>query len=323
MSQATLESTTAEFCRLYQQARRTRQGSVNALRLHAATLEKFFHSVQDEAQRAGNSAARLAFEKLDALLAVDDAVELSQFFLNVSHSLVEAQDELNRLSSQYSSAQSPVFPPAQFAIPSVHAEMKVGIRDLSERGVNLVLFKDKTESENYAESTISFDLVATPPLPGAKPVFPPALTGDAKAALLGNLRQLAAASSLGELGAELGKKIYANTQPDAAVLRYPPQGASERFLVLWPGRNENETDSPDGWRTLLLFAVEVTASGQASPIADIFEGPQPPPFLLLTSLAELSQKTPADLAALAIRLGDALVNAASIVRQWLEPPQRP
>ena len=318
-----LQTTVAEFCRLYQRARAERNGSINALRLHATTLENFFRAVQDEAQRSKNAAGAFAFDKLEATLKVDDAIELRQFFLNVSNSLMEAQDELNRLSGSYSATPASGAAPARFAIPNARAEMKVGFRELSSRGVNLLLFRNQEESQTYGESTISFDLVATPPLADAKPSFPPALTGAAKLALLGRLRELAGARGLGELGGELGKKIYANTQEQAAVLRYPIEGCGEpRFLVLWPGRNENELDSPQSWRTLLLFAVEVTAGGDVALIPEIFDGSQPPTFLLLTSLTELSGRPAADLAMLAIRLGDVMVNAAEIVRRWIEPSQQ-
>jgi hypothetical protein len=113
-------------------------------------------------------------KKLEEKISLEDTVELSEFLGNVSSAVVTAQKNLNNTSTQYVSeleqSRSRI-PPTYFAIPSIKAEMKLGFTELTTRGVNIILFKNETQKKEYVESTVTFELVAAPPLPAS--VSPP------------------------------------------------------------------------------------------------------------------------------------------------------
>lgn len=95
-----------------------------------------------------------------------DTFDLAEFFRNVSRSVIDAQKELDRYSLQYARQQSnSAIPPALYSIPSVHAEIKAGLSKKDGSGILVQLLTDKSESD-FTESTISFDVVASPPAPG-------------------------------------------------------------------------------------------------------------------------------------------------------------
>jgi hypothetical protein len=93
--------------------------------------------------------------------------DLGDFFSNVSRSVVDAQRELDIESMKYSREQvnSPV-PPALYSIPTVHAEIKASLSSTDGAGILVKLIDDQSQS-SYTESTISFDIVSSPPPPGA------------------------------------------------------------------------------------------------------------------------------------------------------------
>ncbi|MEO8371375.1 MAG: hypothetical protein ABI806_19470 [Candidatus Solibacter sp.] len=122
--------------------------------------------------------------------------DLADFFRNVSRSVIDAQRELDRYSLQYArqQSQSPI-PPALYSIPTVHAEVKAGLSKQDGSGILIRLFKDDSES-NFTESTISFDIVASPPAPGGLKGFtapvPPflAVEGDDRTRIMAALDAL-------------------------------------------------------------------------------------------------------------------------------------
>jgi hypothetical protein len=288
----------------------------------------------------------------------DKNIDLGEFFRNVSSSLIEAQAALNKSSLQYVSTLDPRFPPAYYGIPSVKAEMRVGFQDIKDKGINLILIKDTTTKNQYAESTVSFEVVGTPPPPG------PATYGDyvvpvprflvvepQRSELLDRLKS--------ETGAKLPDK-YTTTQPYAMVLRYessqdiPGAGLTandsiKRYLVLWPGLlKKNENPMPHaGWIEFSVMYVEEDETGKLSlpaptnPDPNKLKVPPDPGFSIfefiprkqagavipyadgvftipLSTKETLATKTKDELAMMIVNLGDTLLNVIVVFYQWLE-----
>jgi hypothetical protein len=118
-------------------------------------------------------------KKFEEQITLEDAIELSEFLGNISSAVVTAQKSLNDSSTRYVSeleeSRSRI-PPTYFAIPSIKAEMKLGFSELTTRGVNIILFKNETQKKEYVESTVTFELVAAPPLPAPLTPSPGGLT---------------------------------------------------------------------------------------------------------------------------------------------------
>jgi hypothetical protein len=119
---------------------------------------------------------------------IEDAItiavgaDLAKFFSNVSQAVVEAQQELNRQSLAYIKQLptlkdgQPFIPPSYFAIPSVKAEIKVGVSQVKSKGINIIIFHNEDQKQNFSESTISFEVVSAPPPPSAASVSPQDIT---------------------------------------------------------------------------------------------------------------------------------------------------
>ncbi len=111
-------------------------------------------------------------KKLEQKVILEDSVELSEFFANISTAVIDAQKNLNAFSGAYVSElekNNSRIPPTYFAIPNIKAEMKLGFSDMTSKGVNVILFKNEQQKKQYVESTVTFELVAAPPLPGRPP----------------------------------------------------------------------------------------------------------------------------------------------------------
>lgn len=198
-------------------------------------------------------------------LAEAEPVRLSEFFRNVSTSVIEAQTQLNRDSEEYARqlrlSQSNI-PPSYYAIPSIKAEMKVAFRDMSRQGVNVIFFTRKEQKEQYLESTVTFELVSVPaPLnpPGSSPpVGPlsramPPLAGDAPPAVaplltapreihLADAREMDFAAPR-EMAADVPRAMdFAEARTESFVLATP-----EREGVLdWLSREFERMEQPLG-----------------------------------------------------------------------------
>lgn len=111
-------------------------------------------------------------KKVDEKVVIEESTELKTFFRNVSNSVIEAQKQLNELSRTYiddlEKEKSPV-PPTFFAIPSLKAEMKLGVSEVTSEGINVILFKSEQQKERFFESAVTFELVSTPPAPATRP----------------------------------------------------------------------------------------------------------------------------------------------------------
>lgn len=153
------------------------------LRDTAGQLVTAFQTLQNQAQnlRADGAQHDAAVALIDSVVTVDDSVELKTFFEQVGSAIVDAQRTLDAGSLAYNQEldkASSIVPRALFAIPSVKAEMKLGFSQISTRGVNVVVFQNSEQKQKYGESTITFEIAASPLPPNSAtlpaPAAPPA-----------------------------------------------------------------------------------------------------------------------------------------------------
>jgi hypothetical protein len=120
----------------------------------------------------GSDAKLERLKKVGEKIVIEESTELSKFFGNVSNAVIEAQKDLNERSKKYieqlEKDKSPV-PPTYFAIPSLRAEMKLGVSEITSQGVNVILFKSEQQQQRFFESSVTFELVSTPPAPATRP----------------------------------------------------------------------------------------------------------------------------------------------------------
>ncbi|HSE15962.1 MAG TPA: hypothetical protein VLB46_02855 [Pyrinomonadaceae bacterium] len=123
-------------------------------------------------EQLGSDAKLERLKKVGEKITIEESTELSTFFTNVSNAVIDAQKNLNTLSQAYISQlereKSPV-PPTFFAIPSLRAEMKLGVSEITSKGVNVILFKNEQQQQRFFESAVTFELVSTPPAPATRP----------------------------------------------------------------------------------------------------------------------------------------------------------
>ncbi|MFL6207689.1 MAG: hypothetical protein ACJ74W_02500 [Pyrinomonadaceae bacterium] len=265
-----------------------------------------------------------------------DGVELKHFIADISTSLIGAQTALNQASLDYVSALDARIPPAYYGIPTVRAEMKIGIEQVKEKRVNLILLNNSAKRREYAESIVSFEIVGAPPPPGPT-VFGHYVVPLPRFLVTGDKRQ----RLLQEIGKLLDGTQFGNGQASAIVLRYE-LGAAEtlRYLVLWPGFNINEV-LPQ-WRALAMIYVledrngaltlpgtqkdsifevpaangifqinKSTPESLAKPIMDLL------PASIPQSTKDKIQAATVDLANKVVNFGDVVANTLTIVDIWL------
>ena len=279
----------------------------------------------------------------------EEQTQMQQFFADIANSLIDAQQQLNLRSIEYLKQLALLevnIPPAYFAIPNVKADLKVGFSQSKTKGVNLILFSNKSQREDYGESTLSFELVAAPPPPGSLPAggflvpIPGFLAlGEKKRQVLQAIRKEVAAlkkakpndPAVEAIGKVIDNKIYANTESLAVVLRHqaapdkedddadanPAGKPLERYLVLWPARRDSAKF--DSWDEMMLFDLSEQPEGGLKLDDAIFEPKAPPPHkvLRLGSNAELAQMNTTALQATVLNLGDTLMCVVLAVAEWL------
>ena len=93
-------------------------------------------------------------------------LDLDGFFQSVAKAVIDAQQTLDSMSLNYAlQQQNAQLPGALYSIPNVKAEIKAGLSTEGGSGLIVSLFKDD-KSTSFSDSTISFDVVASPPPPG-------------------------------------------------------------------------------------------------------------------------------------------------------------
>jgi hypothetical protein len=50
--------------------------------------------------------------------------------------------------------------------------MKLGVSEMTSKGVNVILFKSEQQQQRFFESAVTFELVSTPPAPATRPKEP-------------------------------------------------------------------------------------------------------------------------------------------------------
>lgn len=186
-------------------------------------------------------------------LPLQRSKELKDLLANVSDSLISAQKSLNESSLQYASELDPRLPQTIYGIPSVKAEMRVGFSEIKSRGINLFLFTRKEQRDQYAESTVSFEVVGTPPPPGPAaygnyvvPIPRFLVIGDKRAEILAKLKD------------KITGQIYTDNEKYAVVLRYEPSGEKkeEQYFVQWMGKTVVSKDFPSWQEISFVYAIE-------------------------------------------------------------------
>ncbi len=93
-------------------------------------------------------------------------LDLDTFFQSVAKAVIDAQQTLDSMSLHYAlQQQKELMPGALYSIPNVKAEIRAGLSSTGGPGLIVSLFKGD-KSTSYSDSTISFDVVSSPPPPG-------------------------------------------------------------------------------------------------------------------------------------------------------------
>ncbi|MCS7024368.1 MAG: hypothetical protein NZV14_06170 [Bryobacteraceae bacterium] len=223
---------------------------------------------------------------------------LASFLAQVSKAVIEAQQELNRQSALYNEGLPAGVPPSCFAIPSARADLRFGFRNLSHRGMDIILFSTKEEKESYSESSIRFELVATPPAPLMRkstkhPKLPKTDHAKAIVEAIDGWLEASALHPSTKRAIRAGRETAIVSQLD-----------DERWLVLWPATARGST-TPDTWSHMTLF---VWKDGTLDP--SWLEHFPDEGFLRLASRSTLLAQDPKQLVDLIESLGDLLLQLA-------------
>jgi hypothetical protein len=281
---------------------------VKALKEGANKLEK-----DDPVARAEGRAS------ISALMAAVKATTLSDFFSDVSTSMIETQKALNDQSLAYIKGLAALdvpIPPSFFAIPSVRADMKVGFSQTKGGGINLVLFSSKSQREDFGESTVHFDLVAAPPPPGQfqfgeylTPMPGVFVLGAEKKSLLDKVLELAEID-------DADKVFYNNGSELAIILRHVKAERNRpHYLVLWPVMS-NSPQRPDSWKELSVFDLNTDERGSLFLDTGIFENDDPLGGKFLNISTKSKLPTGNNLQSFAIDLGDVLMRITMLWNDW-------
>lgn len=217
-----------------------------------SALRDFLATAQTAAGQSGAAARKTLADKYD----FEQGVQLEQFFTDVASSLITAQVQLDAASLAYSRDAALLnLPPARYAIPNVKAQLRFGVSGVTSKGLNLLLFSDSKQKEEYSESSIEFDLVAASPEPKSARLagLPVAVaTGERRDAVLDKFLALVP-TTLGTQD-KVDQRLQANRDL-AAVFEYA-QTAKPRFLIFWPGRSPVARASVLKWRFFVAAVLE-------------------------------------------------------------------
>jgi hypothetical protein len=235
----------------------------------------------------------------------DAGIGLDDFLGKVGKSLVAAQTDLNERSRTYSqnvlTQFKGLFPPAQFLIPHVKAEMTVGVNEVSEHTVNLIFIKDSETKSNFVESKISFDLSAAPPPPGAT------IDLNTFAVLQGKLGFLAEVEKLDGVSTAIN---LANTKHFAFVFAVPKESAPDQdinvFLALYLIQDQDKPVLNEDWKTMIAVAVQ-RVNDKLQLYNKLFEGDTNPAIF---------PKSKAKAAIPYLAFGDALMQIVASLYVW-------
>lgn len=265
-------------------------------------------------------------------------LQLSQFFNDVSTSLIDAQKELNQSSLEYIRTLDQHFPPAYYSIPNLKAEMKVGFSKIKDKGLNLILFSSREQKQEYGESTVTFEVVGSPPPPG------PVLFGEyivpmPRFLVIGDKREELMTKIIA--AKNLTQKPLINTKESATIFRYEKKNEQDKrtkYLVIWPGQKQG-TFSEDSWHSItVIYVEEFEENGElklefpkeketsADKTESIFEFPPTDQMLNIppNKADKLKDALGSELkvAEMVINLGDVLMNVNLLMNHWLASVKR-
>jgi hypothetical protein len=272
------------------------------------------------AKSAGRSAQEIR-SNLQPVITFDAVTSLKEFFENVASSMIEAQKQLDVYSVNYSKeAAVAKVPAAVYAIPNVHAELRFGFTNLAAKGFNVVLFSTKSQKEEYSESSVSFDLVATavPPKEARLP------EGMPSAVVAGLRRDNILDKVIERMPAELQDPLIKN-RPLAAVFEFDGVDPVP-FLVLWPGKSPARNAAADSW--YFFAAAVLQGESLTKEIFHFASGLQGEGVLVIPTDSALDElaKNPAEAAVqlkrLVVNLGDVLMNICFSVNSQSFPQKK-
>ncbi len=94
-----------------------------------------------------------------------DTNKFSNFLENVGNSFVEAQKKLDVASKDYlaQTSDSKYILPSTFRIPKISADIKFAMKETSQEGFNMVIYKDVNTAETGHQQSVHFEMVSVPP----------------------------------------------------------------------------------------------------------------------------------------------------------------
>jgi hypothetical protein len=141
-------------------------------------LQTWAKDVQNQVSAAGNDViAEATFTPLGhddrvqrfVRLLEPDPITFEDFIHRIGRGLVSAQELLDLQSAAYlaSTSGKPHILPSIFRVPKISADMKFALDVDKERGLNLLFFSKRDQTESRNEQAISFEVVSVPAPPGA------------------------------------------------------------------------------------------------------------------------------------------------------------
>jgi hypothetical protein len=282
--------------------------NVDGLNIEVSALSKATSNLKELSNNQ-----QLQESDLDAALKVLDITgdaasdDLDNFLSKVGASLVNAQRSLNDQSKSYSDAVVAQFngliPPAQFAIPKVTAEMTIGVNEVKDKTINLIFFRDSVTKSNFAQSKISFDLVAAPPPPGAALNLTPFLV------LQGRQEFLAEVEKDPIVVGTLGQAKFRSLKRFGVIFALPPASTSNNpdvYMVVYVLQDPAKSILDPDWSNIVLVAVQ-RVNGKLQLYNKLWEASDTNPLSFpKTKNVQVTS------------LGDVLMQVVSSVYKWME-----
>jgi hypothetical protein len=291
------------------------------LKRSAEELRGIFDVIARNADRLVSPTERgQALKAVNDQITIGEGVELHKFFENISTSLIDAQIALDKQSIEYVQQRDPRIPPAYFAIPSVRAEMKLGFSQMSQRGVNMVLFTRGEQRQEYAESTVTFELIATPPPPGSPqaPVPPFLVLAPERERVCDGILEQVRKGPLAKIADDLADE---KSRGQAVALRGSVHSDKRTaYLVLWPGPPIG--DDRMKWKHFSVFYALANDAGLELSVSIYDKTHAPAEGFLFLPITKQMNDEHADTANLPLttRLldtGDVLMNVVVFLNDWL------
>lgn len=100
-----------------------------------------------------------------AYFAEQGTAQIDEFLGSVGAGMRKAQERLDQESQAYLLGRPDLAPQTTYRIPKLSASLKLGMRKTSHEGLDFFVYERGSETTNYLEQEISFEIVASPPPP--------------------------------------------------------------------------------------------------------------------------------------------------------------